>query len=165
MIPMSLPSSIITRLEYQHQSLVDLIADLSDEQLRRQVIAGKWSIYENVVHLVTYQHAFLERLGKILHEENAEFARYSAESDPLFYDNCLRPTRENLQDLIATRRELTDKIFALDDEEIQRKGRHPVFGNLTITQFLHFFLLHEAHHLFTVFKLAAEARKEAVNLN
>ena len=157
---MSLPSSIITRLEYQHQSLVDLIADLSDEQIRRQVIAGKWSIYENVVHLATYQHAFLDRLRKILHEEKPEFPRYAAESDPQFYDNCLRPTVENMQDLLTTRRELTDNIFALDDEEIQRRGRHPLFGNMTVTQWLHFFLLHEAHHLFTIFKLAAEVRKE-----
>jgi len=162
---MSLPSSIITRLEYQHQSLADLIADLSNEQIRRQVTAGKWSIYENVVHLVTYQHAFLERLRRILHEENPEFPRYTAESDPLFYDNCLKPVGENMQDLLTTRRELTDNIFALDDEEIQRRGRHPLFGNMTVTEWLHFFLLHEAHHLFTIFKLAAEVKREVGKLN
>jgi hypothetical protein len=31
---------------------------------------------------------------------------------------------------------------------------------MNIMQWLNFFLLHEAHHLFTIFKLAAELRKE-----
>jgi uncharacterized damage-inducible protein DinB len=160
---MPLPSSITTRLHYQHKSLIDLIEDLSDEQIRRHIIAGKWSIFENIVHLATYQHAFFQRVNKILSEENPEFQRYTAESDPLFLDNCLKPTREIMQDLITTRRELNEYILALNDEKIQRRGRHPLFGNMTMTQWLTFFLLHEAHHLFTVFKLAPELRKEIHN--
>ena len=66
---MPIPTSITTRLEYQHKSLLDIIEGLSDEEIRRQVIAGKWSIFENIVHLATYQHAFLDRMRKILDEE------------------------------------------------------------------------------------------------
>jgi uncharacterized damage-inducible protein DinB len=153
---MSLPTSVTTRLEYQHKSLMDIIEGLSDEQIRRQVITGKWSIFENIVHLATYQHAFLERTQKILNEENPQFLRYTAESDPLFYDNCLKTTREIMQDLITTRRELIAGIFSLKDENIQRTGIHPVFGKMNISQWLNFFLLHEAHHLFTIFKLVPQ---------
>ncbi len=157
---MPLQSSLTTRLEYQHKSLFDIIEGLSDEHIRRQVVTGKWSIFENIVHLATYQHAFMHRVQQILHKENPQFDRYTAESDPLFHDNCSKSTREIVQDLITIRRELIAKILSLKEEDIERTGGHPVFGNMNIMQWLNFFLLHEAHHLFTIFKLAAESRKE-----
>jgi len=156
---MSLPTSLTTRLEYQHKSLLDIIEGLSDEEIRRQVIAGKWSIFENIVHLATYQHAFLERMRKILDDEIPQFDRYTAEADPLFHDNCSRSSREVMQDLITTRRELIDNIFSLREDQVLRKGRHPVFGNMSIVQWLNFFVLHESHHLFTIFKLVPQLRK------
>jgi len=48
-----MPSSISTRLQYQHKSLLDLIEDLTDEQIRWQVITGKWSIFENILYFMT----------------------------------------------------------------------------------------------------------------
>jgi hypothetical protein len=138
---------------------MDLIEGLSDEQIRRQVITGKWSVFENIVHLATYQHEFMQRLQRILLKENPQFDRYIAESDPLFHDNCSRSTREIMQDMITTRREIIAKTLSLKDNDVMRAGSHPVFGNLNILQWLNFFLLHEAHHLFTIFKLGAELRK------
>ena len=138
---MPIPTSITTRLEYQHKSLLDIIEGLSDEEIRRPVITGKWSIFENIVHLATYQRAFLERMRKILDEENPQFDRYTAETDPLFHDNCSRSTREVMQDLITTRRELIDKIFSLKQEQMERKGGHPLYGNMSIVQWLNFFVL------------------------
>ena len=156
---MPLPSSITTRLEYQHKSLLDLIDGLSDEQIRRQVITGKWSIFENIVHLATYQHTFIQRIRQVQNEENPSFARYTAETDPLFLDNCSKSTREIVQDLIATRREIISYILALQESSVLRTGEHPFFGKMNMSQWLNFFLLHESHHLFTIFKLAAELKK------
>ena len=62
---MQIPSSVSTRLQYQHKSLLDLMDGLSDEQIRRQVNTGKWSIFENIVHLQTYQHTFISRVKKM----------------------------------------------------------------------------------------------------
>ena len=154
-----LPTSITTRLEYQHKSLIDIIEGLSDEQIRWQIIPGKWSVFENIVHLSTYQHVFMQRVGQILNEENPQFSRYTAESDPLFHDNCSKTTREIMNDLITTRRELIGKIFSLNQEQLKYTGIHPVFGEMNVIQWLNFFLLHEAHHLFTIFKLVPEVRK------
>lgn len=64
-----------------------------------------------------------------------------------------------MQDLITTRRELIAKILSLKEENVERTGGHPAFGTMNIKQWLNFFLLHEAHHLFTIFKLAAELKK------
>ena len=156
---MQMPSSISTRLQYQHKSLLDILDGLSDEQIRRQVNPGKWSIFENIVHLQTYQHHFIQRVRTILEETNPLLPRYTAEADPQFTDNCERSSREILQDLLSTRKELAQGIANLAPGDLKRTAVHPFFGNMTLLLWLHFFLLHEAHHLFTILKLAAELRK------
>jgi len=45
-------------------------------------------------------------------------------------------------------------ITNLNDEELLLTGSHPKFGVMTIPGWTEFFLLHEAHHLFTIFRLA-----------
>jgi len=156
---MPIPSSVSTRLQYQHKSLLDLIDGLSDEQIRRNVIPGKWSIFENIVHLQTYQHAFIYRIRRVLAEDNPPFDRYTAEADPLFLDNCTKSTREIMADMLTVRKEMSAEILTFSENDLKKTGTHPAFGRMDILQWLNFFLLHEAHHLFTVFKLAAELKK------
>ena len=156
---MQMPSSVSTRLQYQHKSLMDIIDDLSDEQIRRQIISGKWSIFENIVHLQTYQHTFIKRVRQILDENNPSFPRYSAETDILFLDNCGKSTREIMQDLLTTRKEIAAGMLSFQSTDLTKTGTNPVYGQMTLIQWLNFFLLHEAHHLFTIFKLTAELKK------
>lgn len=157
---MQIPSSVSTRLQYQHKALLDLIDDLSDEQIRKAIVPGKWSIFENIVHLETYQHTFIRRVRLILEGDNPEFERYSAEADPLYLDDCTKSSREIMQDLISTRKDLAAGVLLFQESDLVKSAVHPVFGEMNLVQWLNFFLLHEAHHLFTIFKLAALVRKE-----
>jgi hypothetical protein len=156
---MHMPSSVSTRLHYQHKVLLDLIDGFTDEQVRRSIIAGKWSIFENIVHLQTYQHTFISRVKQILEGNNPSFPRYSAEADPLFLDNCGISTREVMQDLLTIRKEMTAGMVGFTAEDLAKTGSHPYFGDMNLLQWMNFFLLHEAHHLFTILKLGAELKK------
>ena len=156
---MQMPSSVSARLQFQHQSLLDILDGLSDEQIRKQINAGKWSIFENIVHLQTYQHMFASRIRQLLEEECPSFSPYTAEADPLFYDNCTKSSREVMQDLFSTRKELSSEILTFKETDIEREAVHSNYGKMNLLQWLNFFLLHEAHHLFTIFKLAAVLKK------
>ena len=156
---MQLPSSITTRLQYQHKSLLDIIDGLSDEQIRRPIYTGKWSIFETVVHLTTYQHVFIARVKRILESSNPSFDRYTAEADPEFHDYCGKSTREVMQNLLTTRKELSAEIISFKEEDFDKTGGHPIYGPMTLLQWLNFFLLHEAHHLFVIFKMSAELKR------
>lgn len=155
---MEIHSNLSTRLQYQHKTLVDLIDGLSEEQIRRQVIPGKWSIFENIVHLQTYQHIFIIRVRTILEKEDPQFEKYTAEADGEFLDNCHLSYREVMQDLITVRKQMSAEIIGFPETDLAKTGTHPAFGKMNIPQWLNFFLLHEAHHLFTIFKLAAELK-------
>ncbi len=157
---MQVPSHISTRLQYQHKVLVDLIDGLTEEQVRRQVIQGKWSIFENIVHLQTYQHTFAERVKRILDGSNPCFEKYTADADPLFHDNCTKTIREIMQDMLTTRKEIASGIVTLPETDFVKKGTHPSLGAMNLLQWINFFLLHEAHHLFTILKFSGELKKQ-----
>jgi uncharacterized damage-inducible protein DinB len=156
---MQLPSSVSTRLQYQHKSLLDILESLSDEQIRRQVNPGKWSIFENIVHLQTYQHLFITRIRLILEGSTPSFTPYIAEGDPLFHDNCTKSSREVIQDLLAIRKELSSGILSFKETDFDKEAIHSAYGKMNLILWLNFFLLHEAHHLFTIFKLASTLKK------
>jgi len=156
---MQMPSSISTRLQYQHKSLLEILDGLSDEQIRQQLHPGKWSIFENIVHLQTYQHAFINRIQKILDEENPIFTPYTAEADPLFHDYCTRSSREVMHDLLTIRKDFSTSVLSYKETDLVKEGHHSVYGKMNLILWLNFFLLHEAHHLFTIFKIGAEIKK------
>lgn len=158
---MEMTSSISTRLHYQHKTLVDLIDGFTDEQIRRNIIPGKWSMFETIVHLQTYQHTFIGRVKLILDGGNPELSRYSAEADPLFHDNCTKSVREIMQDLITVRKGMTAEMVRFGGEDLAKTGVHPLFGKMNLSQWINFFLLHEAHHLFAIFRTGAIIKKAA----
>lgn len=136
-----------------------MIDGLTEEQTRRQVITGKWSIFENIVHLQTYQHTFINRVQQILNGDNPSFEKYTAEADPQFQDNCHKSFREIMQDYISIRREISGGILGLPETDYAKTGIHPAFGQMNLLEWINFFLLHEAHHLFTIFKMATGLKK------
>ena len=140
---MQMRSYLSTRMQYQHKALLEMLDGLSDELIRQRTIPGKWSIFETIVHLQTYQHVFCERMKKILEEDTPSFPRYIADTDPVFLENCGKTIREIMKDMITLRKEMSTGSLALFETQLARTGTHPVFGSMTIEQWLNFFLLHE----------------------
>lgn len=158
---MHLPSHISTRLQYQHKNLVDIIDGLSEEQVRQQVVPGKWSIFQQIVHLQTYQHTFIGRVKEILKGHGPVFERYTAEADLQFHENSAKSFREVMQDMITTRKEMANEMLHFSEADFAKKGTHPLFGELNLQQWINIFLLHEGHHLFSILKLTGELKTKS----
>jgi hypothetical protein len=150
---MSLSSSIRSRLEFQHQTIEELIKGYSEEQLKMRPLADKWSVFENIAHLCNYQLAFTQRIEKILEGTNPLFSQYVAENDPLFSRYLELPLPNLITKLNTDRKEIYQQLNELRPDQLSLKGVHPRYSELTLVQWSEFFLLHEAHHLFTIFKL------------
>ena len=153
---MPLSPSLSSRLEFQHQTIAELIEGYSEQELRIRSIADKWSAFENIVHLVLYQLVFQERIVRIIVEKHPSFERYVAENDPSFEEYLHYPVEHLMELLYDIRKQVFRQLHDLSDNERLRTGQHPLFGSLSLIQWTEFFLLHEAHHLFTVFKLLAK---------
>lgn len=150
---MSLYTSLSERLKTQHLTIQQLVAGIGNDKLKTPPAPGKWSALDNIAHLVRYQKIFIDRLHQILDENTPVFDRYNGDLDPEFVPFRLMDLEELLNIINADRTIIVDLISGLTDAELSRIGVHPKYGRLTILKWADFFVLHEAHHLFTIFQL------------
>jgi hypothetical protein len=155
---MSLSVSMLTRLRHQHETLGELIFDLSEEQLKLRTDPDKWSAFDNIAHLAAYQGVFIRRLELLGQEKNPEFGRYVAENDPQFPSYLASPLTVLLKNIAVNRSFIIGFLEGMDENALDLAGLHPLYGSLTTPQWTEFFLLHEAHHLFAIFKLTQALR-------
>ena len=155
---MPLSTAVTSRLQNQHEVISDLIRGLSEEQLRQRVIPEKWSAYEQLVHLTTYQPVFYQRLRRIEQEEQPQFEPYAADMDAAFHDCLQLSLKEVTEDFSTQRFILINHLVALPDTALRRTGIHPVYGVFTIPDWTEMFLLHESHHLWNIFQLTSRTR-------
>jgi uncharacterized damage-inducible protein DinB len=150
-------SSMASRLQRCESQLQDFLAEalrgVAPESLSRTVVPGKWSAQENLAHLARYHEIFLERLERVLAESNPAFGRYRAEEDPEWPKWSGMPADGVLAELASLRAKLSVRLRSLREEDFLRTGRHPKFGEMSLTLWLEFFLVHEGHHLLTVLQL------------
>jgi hypothetical protein len=156
---MPLSTSALTRLQYQHTTIRELITGLTEEQLKHAVQPGKWSAFDNIAHLACYQPVFLLRLERIQSEHTPTFDRYVADNDPLFSDYRDLPLPELIRGIDTQRTVIYSKLQGMGEDDLKRIGLHPRYGSLDVEKWTEFFLLHEAHHLYTIFMLVQDLHK------
>jgi DinB superfamily len=147
------------RLQFQHLSIREITAGISPESLRYPVIAGKWSAFENIAHLAAYQPVFIDRLERLGREASPAFGRYVAGDDPQFPGYLEKSPDELLACIDSDRVLIFSALNRGGEAFFEKTGSHPLYGLLTVPQWTEFFLLHEAHHLFTIFRLVQELRR------
>lgn len=154
-----LSNSLLYRLQYQHETVSELTEGLTPEQLKQRILPDKWSAFENIVHLVAYNPTFLKRIDIILNETTPVFDPYVADNDPHFRACLEKPYPVLIQDLQNERFLILNAITRLNSRELDRKAIHKKYGEMNLLSWTEFFLLHEAHHLFTIFMLTNQLRK------
>ena len=147
---MGLSHSAVIRLETQLEALPLLMGKASPDAITRRPASGKWSAHENLAHLGRHHEVFIERVQRILAEDRPRLARYRAEEDPEWPKWAALPTDEVLRRLKKFRSDLITLVKSLSPDQLSRIGLHPTFGEMTIPEWIEFFLLHEAHHLYVI---------------
>lgn len=151
---MLLCRSLTDRIRTQHEAIEIMIEQTNNDRLNLHPQPGKWSIKDNIAHLAKYQPIFINRIHKILLGGEPAFESYRAENDPDFAAWQGRDLRILLDTLNADREQINKLINDLSYSQLDMVGIHKKFGRLTIGKWTEFFLLHEAHHMFTIFQLS-----------
>ena len=150
---MPFSNSIRSRLQHQHETIAELITNVTEEELKQQINPGKWSAFENIAHLASYQPTFIKRVHTIAAGSDPFFERYVADDDPLFYEYIKKPVPELLALINADRNSLILFFQTVNEDDLKKTGNHPKYGKLDMQQWMHFFLLHEAHHLWVILQM------------
>lgn len=144
------------RLAMQLERMRLVLGERSQDAVSRRPASGKWSAHENLAHLARIHQLYRERIRRILSEERPELPRYTAEDDPEWPQWAALPTEEVLQRLQTLRGQLLEVVGKLSAAQLGRVGIHPSVGTMTIPEWIEFFLLHEAHHLYAAMQRAAD---------
>jgi hypothetical protein len=160
-IKMNLTDSQHARLAFQHLSISELVEGVPARRMHLHPAPGKWSIQDNIAHLARYNVVFQERLATILQQDAPRFPRYNADDDSLFPQWQQKETNMLLDSVAGERTKIFVLAKSFSKDELGRTGIHPKFGTLTVMDWLEFFLLHEAHHIFTMFRLKNDTEVSA----
>jgi uncharacterized damage-inducible protein DinB len=151
---MQLTASQAYRLSNQHLLIAELLKTTNPERLNSRPSPGQWSIHDQVAHLARYHVVFYDRLQQIVKGPQPQFERYAAELDPDFPEWQHRSIGELLNNIEVERQKVSNFFQALQEKDLTACAIHPRFGKLSLSEWLDFFLLHEAHHIFTIFQLS-----------
>jgi hypothetical protein len=157
----SIPASLLSRLETQLEALDPILRRATPATLEARPRPDEWSARENLAHLARHHAVFLDRLRRLLTEERPPLGRYRAEEDPEWPAWAALPADDVVARLRTLRAELVALVRSLSPAESARTGLHPTFGEMDVAGWLHFLLLHEAHHLYVALVRVGEASRRA----
>src|SRR5436190_22586797 len=124
-------AAVLGRLRTQLAGLPALLETVPRDAFDRRA-GEKWSVTEHVAHLGRYHEVFIERVHRILTEQEPTFEAYRAEDDPEWADWQVRPFEDAMQRLRAARETLLGILQDLSGEQWGRTGRHARYGVLTL---------------------------------
>ncbi|MEM7510459.1 MAG: DinB family protein [Bacteroidota bacterium] len=145
-------------LLHQYEEILFLLKDLPDDFILANHIPEKWSIHQNLAHLGRYQEVFHKRMEKILLEDTPDVGRYVPTEDTGMEAWFSLSTQEVIEKTQAFRKTFAQQFISFSPETLIRKGTHPLLGSMQMKEWLHFFILHEKHHIYTIFKLKMHFR-------
>src|SRR5690348_9799353 len=108
------------------------VAGLSREELTARPGPGAWSIQEVVIHLTDSDSISIDRMKRILTEDNPPLLY----ADETAYVGRLHPHEQDLEDALTLfgvgRRQFARVLRLLPDEAFERKGTHNRRGEVTL---------------------------------
>ena len=94
----------------------------------------------------------------MLRDTEPLFERYVADNDPRFLQYLEKSLVELLEDIRSDRQVIVNLLMQANEQQLNRSGRHKAYGLIKLAGWVDFFLLHEAHHLWTIFQLSYTER-------
>jgi uncharacterized damage-inducible protein DinB len=123
------------------------VAGLSPEDLVARPGPGKWSILELVIHLVDSDSISIDRMKRMLTEDNPSLLY----ADETAYVDRLFPHEHSLEDALTLfevgRRQFARVLRHLPDEAFQRGGTHNRRGEVRVGAMVEDYIEHVNYHL------------------
>ena len=137
---------------------------LPDRWARANEGGESWSPYDVLGHYIHGEKTdWIPRLRRMLEHGTAlpfdKFDRFAQ-----FRDSAGKSLEELLDEFARRRRESLSALdaFALDEAALDRRGRHPELGEVTVRQLLACWVAHDLDHLMQVARVLAHRHRDEV---
>jgi len=137
---------LVEKLESQRRELVRQVRDMTEEEANRRPSEQEWSVKEQLVHLATFERLWLEWAMKVRDEPGCEVGP-PPPNPPAYPGVETRPVADLVRELASARSDTIAAIESLTEEELKRKGKHLLFGEMSVLQMLRSLYRHDRMHM------------------
>jgi len=137
---------LLQRLESHRRELVHQVEEMTEEEAGRRPSEGEWSAKEQLVHLAAFERLWLEWAMKVRDEPGCEVGPPSP-NPPAYPEAETRSVADLLQELASARADSLAAIEGLSDDELKRRGKHLLFGEMSVLQMLRSLYRHDRMHI------------------
>jgi uncharacterized damage-inducible protein DinB len=141
-----------------------LLRGLPDEWTHRNEGEGTWSVFDVLGHLIHGERTDWIPRAKLILEfgESRPFERFDRFAQ--LRESEGKTLSELLDEFAAARRQSLSELSALNlrNEDLERRGRHPALGTVTLSELLATWAAHDLTHLHQISRVMAVQYRENV---
>ncbi|CAG7648194.1 DinB family protein [Paenibacillus allorhizosphaerae] len=130
-----------------YDRLVSAMEGLCEEQLVFKPTADKWSIKEVVIHLCDAELIAIERMKRVISEDNPSLLKFYPDAWASRLDYQALDMYTYLFLFRAMRASMTPILENLSDDAWQRTGVHNTAGEQTLQDIVQMFVQHVDRHI------------------
>ena len=137
---------LIGKIESQRDQLVGHLRQMTEQEAGRRASETQWSAKEQVAHLTTYERLWLGWTLAVRDEPGCQVGPTKANPEA-YPEGQASSLDELLRELASARTDTIAAIEGLTAEELQRKGKHNLFGEMSVLQMLRSLYRHDRMHM------------------
>ena len=137
---------LLDRLREFPDRLRALTAGVEDDDLSRAAAGGGWGPVEVFCHLRDIEALFIERVGRILTEDDPFLPVVDETLWPIERDYAAQNARIALEQFAENRAKFTRMLSRLDSPDWHRRGHHAELGEQTVLWYARHAAEHDAVH-------------------
>lgn len=141
-------AAILRGLEDSPAILAAMVGDIPQDLLHVQRRPGFWSLAEHVAHLAQVQPILVERVRRILSEDNPEFVPFFPAKDASAKIPPVPPVADSLERFRGGRASILELLRQAGPEDWQRSARHPEYERYGLAILARHILLHDHWHMY-----------------
>jgi uncharacterized damage-inducible protein DinB len=138
---------VIDRYESGGRLLIAAIEGLTPEQGRQRVGPGLWSIAEVVAHMLDSDLVGIERMKRVIAEENPTLPAYDQDAWIARLDSNAMPMDEAAALFAANRKWMARILRKCSEADFARVGQHTEDGEKSLAKLLAGYVNHLDYHL------------------
>jgi hypothetical protein len=141
-----------------------LLRDLPEEWTRNNEGGKTWSAFDTIGHLVYCERADWMPRAKMILELGKSRAFEPFDREGFTQEHQDVPIAERLDDFAHLRATNLDELrtWNLQPKDLERRGRHPSLGVVTLSELLATWAAHDLTHLHQISRVMAYQYREAV---
>lgn len=137
---------LLEKLESQRRQLVSQVQQMTEEEAGCRPSERAWSAKEQLLHLATFERLWLEWAMTVRDKPGCQVG--PPPPNPEAYPEAqTRSLNDVLQELASARKDTLAAIEGLTAEELQRTGKHLLFGEMSVLQMLRSLYRHDRMHM------------------